>query len=1245
MGRLQSIENALSSINETVFQELCDHFLTLRNKNYSAFVRTGSQSGQQKTIKGTPDSFFLLPNGKYLFIEYSTNKTKRSKKLKEDIEKCIDTSKTTIPANQIAEIVLCINFNLKVNEIEELKNVLSNTRILLSIHTLDSLSIELNLNHRDLASKYLGLPLDTGQIVSIENFIQEYNKASASGISTPINNAFLFRENELSTLKDLLKKTDFVILTGQPGVGKTKLALEAITEFVAENNDYSAHCVSYKHHELLTDLYQHLDLAGNHILFVDDANRIDAINQITGFYQANRTGKLKIILTVRDYTYYEVYSVSQAFNPFRLDVAKFSDQQIIDLIKSESFNIQNPDYHREIVRIADGNPRIAIMAALLAIEKQSLFALADVTDLFEKYFSNIVKDKNELENKLYLKCLGIVAFFYTFPYKEKTTAEKILSDFQIEYTDFIDSIDVLDKLELIEIRYENVKIVEQNLSTYFFYKTFVKDGVLSFNVLLEKYFDTNKERFGDCIIPANNTFGHLNVLDKLRPQLVSHWNNIKTDEKKAENYLSTFWLYLQLETFEFYYNKITFLPLGNTNIFELPDDKNNYRLSYDRDTIIELFGKFFWVMPHLKEALELCLEYVRKVPSKYPELISKIKDELVFDRDDEMSSRFERQRTLFDIIIKGITKRDALLSTAFYDLSKIFLSFHFQHNRAGRNLSIVFYEYNIALYDEIKEFRTNVWKTLDEHFSSFPDESMDVLEQYSSYRTEHDKEVFEFDSTFILAIIKKHLSPSSFRHCKYVQQQVKRYRKRLSESTELTTLANTFVNQEYDVFLKIDWDRLRDKDSYEFDDYKEYERLKEAEIRSSFVFNTKQQVYDFFEVYLNLKRFNKNDWSYNNSLDFIIDENCARNFEIGCEFLRVIISAGNTINFVPRRVFSSQLNDIEKAHEIWKIIASSIYSLRPTWKLSFFDFLGDPLIDESYAKSIINSISEISEPTSIHFERLKRYLKVYPQLFEDIIKEIIVKNENGVQLQVWMDFFTDNFTDLGKDINTIEKLYVLQNSMQNHFDYKGTGLLNILEKDPLFLLEYVKSLYSKNKYSASGEIREMGFVWAVENIEQTLSQVFDFINEKEIFFGILEHFCNSFYRGVEEQHKEKSEKFLLNYINQHNSDPSKMNIAVDILRHSKKELFERFLLQYLTINQKVETFTKIYWRGSGTSGSGNVILADIEAADWRNVLSIVNKSDLGIELLPIRKYLNDKIESCIKSGDWERKQRFLERRY
>ena len=86
---LQEVENAIRVMNQAAFQKLGDLFMISRNRDYSAFVCIGSQYGKQKTTKGTPDTFILTHDGKYIMVEYSTNETKKEKKLIEDFEKCL----------------------------------------------------------------------------------------------------------------------------------------------------------------------------------------------------------------------------------------------------------------------------------------------------------------------------------------------------------------------------------------------------------------------------------------------------------------------------------------------------------------------------------------------------------------------------------------------------------------------------------------------------------------------------------------------------------------------------------------------------------------------------------------------------------------------------------------------------------------------------------------------------------------------------------------------------------------------------------------------------------------------------------------------------------------------------------------------------------------------------------------------------------------------------------------------------
>ncbi len=1241
MSRLQSIENELSDINDTVFQELCDSFLALRNTNYAALSRVGSQSGKQKSTKGTPDTFLLLPSGKYIFVEHSTNISAGLPKLKDDINKCLDSGKTGIPTNQITEIILCVNFNLKADEIQELTRLLKNTRVALTIYTLDSLSIELHLNHRDLAHQYLGLPLDTGQIVSIEKFIEEYNRAS-KGISTPIDNTFLHREEELKELKAGIHSDDFIILTGAPGVGKTKLALEGIKSFLAENLEFQAYCVSYKHHTLLDDLFQYLNSDKDYILFVDDANRIDAFNQITSFYRASRKGKLKVVITVREYAFQEIVILCQEFAPQRIDLAKFSDEQITEIIKQKPLEILKHDYRKEIVRIADGNPRLAIMTSLLAKAKQNIYALRDVSDLFENYFSTFIKDDGEFANNLNIKCLGLISFFYTIPYKDKETVSSILAHFKVEYASFIEAIDKLDKLELVEIQFEHVKIPEQNLSTYFFYKAFIKDGLLSFKTLLSNYYESNKNRFKDCVIPANNTFGVENVMDKLQPFLKDYWKTIQVDEEKGFNFLSTFWFYLIDEAFDFIYSQIENLPKSSSENYEVSYETNAF--SYDRNNLLELIENFFMFHEEeLRDAIQLAFEYVRKEPEHLPELIYSIRTKLIFDIDDERYG-FKRQSNLFEILLEGLTKKDNLYAKAFYELSRTFLKYQYHHTKGGRHHSFYMYQYPLPNNQFIQNFRTKIWDAVNENYSVNPNDSFRFLKDYATVSPDVVNGIMEFDVPLVLKIIENHLTTESFDHCKYVQDQIRWFKRHSISHSSFESLLHSFRNPTYEIYLKIDWNRLRDKEDYEFENYKEYERLKEEEIRTSFILKNKGDVKKFLEVFSFLREKAKNEWNYNNSLDFVIDENYKLNSKIGLELLSKVIEDNNKINYVPRAIFRNQLNTDSAAKEIWQVIEKYDFNLKPHWELSFYDYLDEALINDTYVSALIDTVGRMQDSDTIHFDRLKRFLSVEPKLFQIILKRIVVKNDKGERLSVWMDFFSNHFENLGDDIDLIKKAYLQQDRIQNHFDYKCEGLLNILKKDPNFLIEYVESQYSEERHRFMDDHKHLGFIWQIENIEPTLKSVFDLVVGKDLFLGILKHFCNAFFYDIPEGFSERAKEFLIQYVQENHNDYKKMNAVVDIARHSMKDIFEDILLLFISLNQDVEVFSKIWWRGNGGGvHSGDVIIGDIEATEWRNILSIVEKSDVGIKLIPIKKHLNERIEISLRSGDWERKRRFLER--
>jgi len=64
------IERKLIELEGGKFQRLCNEIL---NRQINGTVtNSGGKDGTDKTIKGTPDSYILLKNGQYIFIEYTT---------------------------------------------------------------------------------------------------------------------------------------------------------------------------------------------------------------------------------------------------------------------------------------------------------------------------------------------------------------------------------------------------------------------------------------------------------------------------------------------------------------------------------------------------------------------------------------------------------------------------------------------------------------------------------------------------------------------------------------------------------------------------------------------------------------------------------------------------------------------------------------------------------------------------------------------------------------------------------------------------------------------------------------------------------------------------------------------------------------------------------------------------------------------------------------------------------------------
>lgn len=74
MGAIENIKQKIRMLEAGAFQSLCDTYLS--KIGYPNIVSFGLETATLKTTKGTPDTYFYTSEGKYVFVEYTTQKTR-----------------------------------------------------------------------------------------------------------------------------------------------------------------------------------------------------------------------------------------------------------------------------------------------------------------------------------------------------------------------------------------------------------------------------------------------------------------------------------------------------------------------------------------------------------------------------------------------------------------------------------------------------------------------------------------------------------------------------------------------------------------------------------------------------------------------------------------------------------------------------------------------------------------------------------------------------------------------------------------------------------------------------------------------------------------------------------------------------------------------------------------------------------------------------------------------------------------
>jgi hypothetical protein len=976
MSKLTDIKQKILQLDGGAFQELCDAYLS--KLGYTGILSLGMKSGTEKTTKGIPDTYFIKPGNKYILVMYTTQQKGLYEKVYEDICDCLNPKKTEIEVSDIAEIIYChTSANLTAGQDKKLRELCSTNGVLLQLKGIDEIASDIYKYYHGISRDFLGIPISAEQIFDIKEFISVYD---SNAMAAPLSTTFQFREKETIEVLSKIEKSNVTIISGLAGVGKTRLALECCQRY-ASRNGYRLYCIQSKHLPIYEDLKVFLDTPGKYILMIDDANQITGLQHILQYLTKRRQGyDIKIVITVRDYARQTIMQdVCEFVIPEIVPIDVFKDDQIKELLKV-NLKILNSKYLDKIVKIAEGNARLAILAGKLAVETQSLDSINDATQLYEGYYGKFLKNSIINQDKNLCATAGIIAFLSAINLQYLETLNPILEEIGISNKSFVDYAYQLHELEFVDIYYDKaVKISDQCLGNYLLKHVFINKKIIPFSVMVKACFGNYRSR----VINATNVLGNIFASTDMHKQIAKETGIVWDDFKHSNNplffdFVKTFYIIRPTETLLLIKEKIDALPQESydINVIDFEHESRNSRVD---DEILAIIGGFH-DRKELPEALDLLFEYYIKQPQKFMDCYHAI-NRFFGINIDSLNYDYWTQIQLVNKFIKHADcweKRN--ITILFLKIAAEFMKLHFSPAEAGRGNTITIYKIPVKLSDGSKQYRGMIWNSLLVLYQNgnYQSEIETIIKEYGRhYGDEVDQEIVKFDFEYILRFFNELFSPLHLAHCiiaKAVSDTVKRYGINAEPH-----LVSYFTNSDYQLFCILKGERHLEK----FDWEREKE-LKESDIRNLLQGCDQERIMKIIKVCMDFEKYDSNNtWVIQEGLQYLFS--ClSSNKELYLYAVDTYLENNTPVNLLPDPIII-KLFELVGDKATYEIINKVEYNQKNSWQFSFYKNLPLNVISDQYVQCLYEFLSEdeggITSSPYRDIEFLENYKSYDPDVF------------------------------------------------------------------------------------------------------------------------------------------------------------------------------------------------------------------------------------------------------------------------
>ncbi len=1238
MAIITKIKEKILTLNEASFQILCDSYLS--KEGYPNIVSLGTKSGAEKTTPGTPDTYFFTEDKKYIFVEYTTQQSSLTSKIENDLDKCLDEKKTGILIEEISEIIFChTSSNISPEDDKKFRKKCEDLEIKLTIIGIDVLSERLLSKYPKLVKDHLGLTIDTEQVQKVEDFITQYN---ANGISAPLDNPFLFREKEFEEIDSIFDTKSVVVLSGAAGVGKTKMALEYAKKHSFQFGEIM-YCIHDRSLPMYEDLCTYLEKPGSYFLVIDDANQILNLDIIIDYVNKQNLGYfVKIIITVRDYAIDKVrYNLGKKTTYEIINVKHFSDNEIKELVRT-SLGIINEKYLDRIVRIAEGNSRMAILAGKIACQTNSLDSINDASELYNEYYGRVLHDSTLQFNQKLLISAGIIAFLNSFHLDQLDALNELLISNGITLETFKEDVYTLHELEIVDIYHDKaVKISEQCFSNFILKYVFYDKKLLSLSQTIEFCFISYKKRVVYSVNTIVSVFRDENINSFVTNEIKLAWNKFLYEKTSYfMEFLKIFHAIDPAETFIILNNFIEQVDKKEILAESIDIEKGKNYQSID-DDIINIIGQYA-DSEELDCALDLFFKYYLKCPNKYIQFYHAINVFYNVNVDSWKYGYFTQIKLIEKFVQYSDNWKNQYIRLLFCDVVPNLISLNFSPSKMSeRGNTVTIYNFVLKMDNGVDKYRKLIWEQLLIICSNEIDKVKSILYGYGKTFDETCYDVMKMDFIFIEKIINAVFSTNQLSD-DIIVQHIGNIFENISINSDIFELfESSFKMKIYNLLTGPR--RCIDLE------YVERKKLKESQLKD-YVDQFKDK-FSCFRTLFNICREatefkHANHYEVYNGLNIAMLHIC----EVKDLFIEIFTYAikHNFIKYLlPYDIIESLINLIspnellEMIHKIKSKVCKNI------WEFNFYNIIPEKFITQSIVENLYGFLlshddENITNIPSRDIRVFKKYEKIDTDVILKSAKIIFKKKEySSYMVKIYFGELFNSYLSSPEEVislftgdcNFLEELYLWFEENDIEHDDEGKFLHALHKNNNNFLTKYIHKVYKICPYyQLADRFEKCKIFLANDDYQEVLNIIvnvlFD-ISQNPILdvSHVLECFVKI--NKCDEIRINNFKTWILMYIENNALDNERMQCVFGACSNADIEMRTEIVSCFLKVNGDFEffkTLTLTAFPRSGWTGSVvNIYSSWIEF--YKKILPMLT----GLSFIKHKKLIQDRINSIEKS--------------